>query len=1174
MYRIFACSLAFFVCTPVVGGTLRLTGVVPTPLVSQGMPPRQKVLLTIKNDGPGSDCRLRVSSEKRLLGEVALGSVATGTTEHAVMLPEPTSTRPSRWTLVDATGQLLAEQEILWQPPRHWTLYVLKSAHIDIGLHAEQYRQRDLVVRAIDDARKLADETANWPDASKFRFVVEHLWWLLNYPADRPEIEMDRLVNDYIKPGRIGIGAGHSGNHTQEFGTEELCRSMYYAQEVRDRWKLPANAAIYADINGISWPMVTACADAGIRYLALLPNAWRTRMMVGFESKPPHVFYWQGPDGHSRVLVWTGPHYISTGSAFGIRTCRDRTKAITTPQTLEEPLTRRLQQLESRYPYDVWLISNYDDNEPPNLRAATLAKDWNAKWRWPQLRTVGDLAQPFREVEERFAGKIPTLSGDITPGWAQHPVSTPVYLGRKRAADRLLPTAEVLATLARLNIPTFVYPTRELRGAWDALVCSDEHGYGVSGYKGKPVYVTWAHKRGWIDRGLSVARRQSQRALQALADCIPTKGPAVVVFNPLLHQRTDLVTAVLPASLEGTFAVRCPETGKPLPVERDGRQLHFVAADVPSLGYKTFPLEPATAAPQTEKAASGQGTKPPVLENGSYRVTFASDGSIRSIVDKRLKRELLDLAAPHRGNQFVCTADDHKTFVTPGPATFTREDTPLRQSVVARMDEPVSGARICQRVTLPRHESRIDLDNRLEHVAGISKHDRYQFYGYYAFPLAVPEGTIRAQLNGCVARPYHDQTPVGVHDWLAVQDWVDVSNRQYGVTWCQRESHLVEFGAIRTNKHSNDYRPRNGWLYSYLFNNWYQKNFTSRRDTCMRYQYSIRGHSGDHRSGGADRFGRRFGSPLLAEVRRGPQPGHLPAGHCSFLEVDVANVELLTLKLSEAPGQGVVARLHETAGLASGPVAVRLRGAEEWAWTDCSMTEQNRQRLAQPGGVLRPFGIATLRAESAGAMSKVTGLAVKTVSDKSLRLSWPASPGAAQYYVYRGSKAGCTADVYHLAAVTTEPSYQDDWLNRGTSYCYRVAAADKANMQGPASAPVTARTAATGNSPPAPVGYHDNGLVSAGCAWRGDRSNTLHVLWGQNREPDLAHYQLYRGRTPDFAASAKTLVADVPPGPFVVVSYDDTGLEPDTTYYYRVRAIDKDGNASSITAAWSATTRE
>jgi hypothetical protein len=351
----------------------------------------------------------------------------------------------------------------------------------------------------IDQARRLADETADWPDASRFRYVVEGLWWWLNYPRDRSEKAAHEIVEKYVKAGIFDIGASHSGNHTQVFGTEQLCRSAYYLPELRERWDVPAESMLMVDNNGISWPLVTAYADAGIKYLGFLPNAWNpgarkeflgwgvdasrdhmggvakgggSRIDVGWKSELPHLFYWRGPDDKSRLLVWTSPTYTSAGHDFGIQA--------KTPEIAESKMAQQLGKLETRYPYDIWLISFYRDDEAPSLRFPSFAKQWNARWRWPEIRTLGDLSEPFRDAEKRFGDRIPTLSGMITGGWAQHPLSTPALLADKRAADRLLPVAETLATLARIADPDFIYPTLPLRRAWDALICNDEHGYGVS----------------------------------------------------------------------------------------------------------------------------------------------------------------------------------------------------------------------------------------------------------------------------------------------------------------------------------------------------------------------------------------------------------------------------------------------------------------------------------------------------------------------------------------------------------------------------------------------------------------------------------------------------------------------------------------------------------------------
>ncbi|HPP53371.1 MAG TPA: glycoside hydrolase family 38 C-terminal domain-containing protein, partial [Thermoguttaceae bacterium] len=706
---------------------------------------------------------------------------------------------------------------------------------------------------------------------------------------------MDRLVREYIEQGRIGVGAGHSGNHTQEFGTEELCRSAYYSRrEARRRWGLDLQAAIFSDINGLSWPVADVYSDAGIRYLGFYPNPWRGSVDLNNETGiPAELFYWEGPSGRSRLLVWASLHYTG-GPRFGM-------SRQATPETLKKPLASALRALEAKWPYDVWLVPWYADNEDPSRQLAELARQWNAQWRWPEIHTIADPAEVFRQVEERFRNQIPVRRGDITPSWAQHPVSTPDYLGRKRAADRLLTTAEKLATVARLAQPNFIYPTLEFRRAWNSLIQSDEHGYGVSQYTGKKVYVTWAHKRHWIDHALRVAQAESERALAALASAIPVDlPPVVIVFNPLLQTRTDVVAVRVPKGLR-IGQVMPLGRSEPLPAELDGNLLRFVAPEVPGLGYKVFRLlegSPPTCQRQ-------ETTEPPTIENRFYRLRFSPSGSIASLFDKELQRELVDPEAPYKLNEFVFTWDDHRSFVRPEQASFLIEKSPLCQRIVARTVEPRSKAQVCQTVVLYDHEKRIDLDNRLEHVAGIFEYPRYAAYGYYAFPFAAPGGRFRAQLNGCVVEPGRDQCPIGLRDWLAVQDWVDVANQEFGVTLAQRESHLVEFGQIRTNQNSHDYLPTSSHIYSYLFNNWYQNGWAAwpgPGHVRLRYQYALRSHLADARTGKAAHFGARFAYPLLATVVLRAQTGSLPPEQYSFASLPASNVELLTLKLSETPG--------------------------------------------------------------------------------------------------------------------------------------------------------------------------------------------------------------------------------------------------------------------------------
>ena len=66
----------------------------------------------------------------------------------------------------------------------------------------------------------------------------------------------------------------------------------------------------------------------------------------------------------------------------------------------------------------------------------------------------------------------------------------------------------------------------------------------------------------------------------------------------------------------------------------------------------------------------------------------------------------------------------------------------------------------------------------------------------------------------------------------------------------------------------------------------------------------------------------------------------------------------------------------------------------------------------------------------------------------------------------------------------------------------------------------------------------------------------LNLAWTANTEPDLNHYNVYRGTVQGFPVTPGTTVPIATP---TTNSYMNTGLTPSTTYYYRVAAVDNAG---------------
>ena len=104
-------------------------------------------------------------------------------------------------------------------PVRPWTIYGIKSAHSDLGLHRSNYIQRKGTVLRMDKARELiaADRRPD-SDPAAFRWVVEGWWSFLNYPADRGEPAARPFVDELRRRGRFDVGGNWCGSTTHVMG--------------------------------------------------------------------------------------------------------------------------------------------------------------------------------------------------------------------------------------------------------------------------------------------------------------------------------------------------------------------------------------------------------------------------------------------------------------------------------------------------------------------------------------------------------------------------------------------------------------------------------------------------------------------------------------------------------------------------------------------------------------------------------------------------------------------------------------------------------------------------------------------------------------------------------------------------------------------------------------------
>lgn len=1004
------------------------------------------------------EIRDKETGEEILQGYKAALNCGKDTT--VLMLPAPERSFQSLWRFTDRQGQVVLEREVFWEKPRERTIYVMISSHTDIGLHNSQYIQRYNSSRFIDMAGKLCDETQERDECDRYRYVMEGTWFFNNYGMDRGREAALEICDKYIGTGKMGVCCGVAGNHTQVYGLEEMCRSTYEKKRLKENWDVESETMSMVDNNGMSMAMIQPYAEAGIRNIIFAPNQWNplpstvwkcdylqsgytwtpnaggggARIDVRYDSELPMVFFWEDGSGH-RLLVWASNQYSRGGAPFGF--CADRNDFRYTVETMEEHMAGHLPLMEEKYPYDLWLVASYSDDQEPSPEQTDMFRDWNAKWMWPRIRTLGNPDEPFHLLREKYEDRIPVLKGDITGGWYQHPVTTPELLAQKFETDRLLPTAEKWSVTAGVLNENYEYPAEEFRRAWDGLLFNDEHSYGTSGYQGRRVYETWMQHRDWIDKAQETAQKEIGKALKVISEKIASDSKKVVVFNPTALDRCEYI------------------------LSDDAKK--YSLAHVPSFGYRTVSerdFHPVDS--QVEET-----DRPPVIENAYYRIVFTQNGSFGSIVDKELNRELLSQGCEFHGNELVYTKDNHSTFLVPDKAAFQVIREREKTTVVVRTRESHLGTEIVQYISLPDYEKRIDIDNRLYHVKDMVNNSRYFRFLYFAFPFAVDNCRRYCHLNGTAAEYAKDVTGHGTDVYMAVNEWCCAENSDYGVALLMLDSQLVEFDHIHPDKTDFGDTGDGSGMFVYSANDWLQMHTPGGSHLDYRFRYSIVSYRDNYKKAGIPQKAELFANPLQT-VMIGEQKGILDSESHSFLKVGTGQ-RLVCLKRAD-DGDGIIARLYgegENAAFEDGYgrqlTAKRVRIDESPMSENRDTEEQNdadfkgfsTYRLGQGRITLKERTVGNIRGQN-GAPAPVgsvyTGLitqpkAAAGENPGQLYLLWGQNMEGdfSHYKLYRSEEAEFEADETTFVADVMPEEYRvgrfvDCGLKEHTCYYYRVCA--------------------------------------------------------------------------------------------------------------------------------------
>jgi hypothetical protein len=894
-----------------------------------------------------------------------------------------------------------------------------------------------------------------------------------------------------------------------------------------------------------------------------------------------------------------------------------------------------IQKLGAGWPYDSLLLQEGTDFQLVTLDTAKRIRAWNAAWAYPRL-TCATMDMFFDAIAgQADPQQIKTFARDSNNQWADQDANDAWSLGRARRAGELIPTAEKFSTIAT-TLAGRGYPWTDIYQAYHRLLAYHEHTNAIDfiapNLERMRQYETELEEnREMVAEASSFATHVLDDALDKLSGLITRDADlTLIVFNPLTRPRTDVVR-IEHTHITGGNRVIDVATGQEVPCQRmpDGT-VTFLAADVPSLGYRTFAVS-AEGGRDDVRADADSNTQ---LENTHYRVTFdAPTGAITSILDKDLQVELVDQNAPYRFNEYLYERfESHDWNVPPVWHRPTAAQLRVHRGPVADVMTITARAtgteRLQQTIILYKDArlKRIDFALHLDKSPSgrrdtIPSSDPFGKESVYvALPLAVPEHQFRHELPGCVAEPVADVFAGACTAYYAVRHFADVSNRRFGVTVSAPDSSLIEYDhprscPIRAGGEAQFEQtrtpPATSRMYLYLMNNMFDVNVRWDQPGPVQFHYSLRSHVGDWQEGRADEFGWDVMNPLLARIVSGKQSGQLPPGAHSFVGIDTANVVCTTIKPAEANGAGLILRLVETQGLAttarvSLPFLPPIAAA-----TETNLVEDDRPHLlavSEDNAVtvpLRPFGVVTIRVTCAQPPASVSGVRATAQSDMEVALAWlaaPAGPGAVSHYrVYRGAQPDFQPSPLNLVQRSPDISCVDrpqlhygGWINNrlepATTYYYRVSAVDCWNNESVASPPVAVTTLSSTDKNMMPLRVEGLRAILVSPL---SRFNVVNLMWRTNCESDVLKYEIHRSLIPGFQPDESTCVAEVDadaplagstayghvPIEYRMGDYDhmmflDETVVATTTYHYRVCAVDTAGQRGAFSQEVTVTTQQ
>lgn len=498
-------------------------------------------------------------------------------------------------------------------------IYTIADAHLDTIWSWDFETTVDkYIFNTLNDNFKLFEK---YPDY-KFNFEGSYRYELMHeyYP------EMWEKMKDYIAEGKWNVcGSAFENGDVNVPSPEALFRNILLGNNYFEKNFGKRSCDIFLpDCFGFGYALPSIMHHANLKGFTTQKLTWGSAYGIPFD-----LGKWYGVDGNF---------------VFGNTNCGDYTRTFTKIRELEFIKKK----LEENKQYDLNMTTCFHGTgdrggAPKELSVKTLCSEMDKNGESDTEIVSASADEIFRILDampEEAKQKLPVWNNELV--MTNHAVGgyTSRAIGKRwnRRNEEIADMAE-RASVAAMTLAGSEYPQEALTKAWKRVIAHQFHDDlpGTS--------VQRAYRRSWNDYAMSLNQftNEYEGAVKNIASLIDTssvKGIPVVVNNPMEYERTGVVKVSIPAKLRYKNMAAFDGEGNELPTQViENTATHTVLliyVTVAPMGYKLLDIQSKRARVSTPLKASIHG-----LENEKYKVTFNSNGDIRSILDKELKKEIL-----------------------------------------------------------------------------------------------------------------------------------------------------------------------------------------------------------------------------------------------------------------------------------------------------------------------------------------------------------------------------------------------------------------------------------------------------------------------------------------------------------------------------------------------------